>query len=294
MSEEISTQESQIAQQAEAHCQNTVEFETVTVDERGQVVNRYSKQAKFFKEDLGNGVTLEMVSIPAGSFKIGSPPGEKGRSEKEAPQHTVNVPAFFMGKFEVTQEQYQQVMGENPSSFSFKGAKRPVEKVSWNDAVEFCEKLSQKTGRTYRLPSEAEWEYAARAGTTTPFHFGEAITTELANYDGNDTYASAPKGKCRKQTTEVGIFPPNAFGLYDMHGNVWEWCADTWHNNYKGAPSDGSAWIDNDDEYQVLRGGSWAYIPNICRSAFRYDAYDRDNINLNIGFRVVCAFGRTS
>jgi formylglycine-generating enzyme required for sulfatase activity len=293
MSEEISTQESQIAQQAEAHRQNTFEFETITIDERGQVVNRYSKQAKFFKEDLGNGVTLEMVSIPAGFFKIGSPAGEKGRSKYEVPQHTVNVPAFFMGKFEVTQEQYQQVMGENPSYFQ--GAKRPVEQVSWDDAVEFCEKLSQKTGRTYRLPSEAEWEYAARAGTTTPFHFGEAITTELANYNGNYTYASAPKGKCRKQTTEVGIFPPNAFGLYDMHGNVWEWCADTWHNNYKGAPSDGSAWIDNDDEYQVLRGGSWYDIPESCRSAFRYDAYDRGgNVSYDIGFRVVCAFGRTS
>ncbi len=315
MSEEISTQESQIAQQAEAHRQNTFEFETITIDERGQVVNRYSKQAKFFKEDLGNGVTLEMVSIPAGSFKIGSPPGEKGRSEKEAPQHTVNVPAFFMGKFEVTQEQYQQVMGENPSSFSFKGAKRPVEKVSWNDAVEFCEKLSQKTGRTYRLPSEPEWEYACRAGTTTPFHFGETITTELANYNGNYTYPSAPKRKpkrkyreqttevgifppneYREQTTEVGIFPPNAFGLYDMHGNVWEWCADSWHDSYERAPVDASAWLGNDNPYRVLRGGSLYNDPEDCRSACRcLIAWEvRDLIADNIGFRVVCAFGRTS
>ncbi|BAZ25520.1 hypothetical protein NIES4073_64250 [Kalymmatonema gypsitolerans NIES-4073] len=288
------TQESQIAQQAEAHRQNTFEFETVTVDERGEVVNRYSKQAKFFKEDLGNGVTLEMVSIPAGSFKMGSPPGEKGRNENEGPQHTVNVPTFFLGKFEVTQEQYQQVMDKNPSTF--KGAKRPVEQVSWNDTVEFCKKLSQKTGRIYRLPSEAEWEYACRAGTTTPFHFGGTVTTELANYKGNDTYASAPKGKYQAQTTEVGSFPPNAFGLYDMHGNVWEWCADTWHDSYKGAPVDGKAWIDNDNSFRVLRGGSWYVNPLLCRSAYRNSNFRAERVYFNyyFGFRVVCAFGRTS
>lgn len=196
-----------------------VEFETVTVDNQGQVIKRDSnKQAKFFKEDLGNGITLEMVEIPAGSFKMGSPPEEKDRSKDEEPQRTVNVPTFFMGMFEVTQEQYQQLMDKNPSRFQ--GAKRPVERVSWNEAVEFCKKLSQKTKRNYRLPSEAEWEYACRAGTSTPFHFGETITTDLANYNGNYTYASAPKGKYREQTTEVGSFPPNAFGLYDMHGNA--------------------------------------------------------------------------
>ncbi len=156
-----------------------------------------------------------MVSIPGGSFKMGSP-------ANETPQHDVTVPAFFMGKFEVTQEQYQQVMGKNPSHCE--GYKRPIEMVSCNDAVEFCKKLSQKTGRTYRLPSEAEWEYACRAGTTTPFHFGETITDELANYHASKTHASEPKGEYRKQTTPVGEFPPNAFGLYDMHGNVWEWC----------------------------------------------------------------------
>jgi formylglycine-generating enzyme required for sulfatase activity len=134
-----------------------------------------------------------------------------------------------MGKYEVTQAQYQAIMGNNPSNF--KGEKRPVEQVSWNDAVKFCEELSKKTGRAYRLPSEAEWEYAARAGTDTPFHFGETITTDLANYNGNFTYASAPKGEYRKETTDVGIFPPNSFGLYDMCGNVWEWCLDKYHNN---------------------------------------------------------------
>ncbi|MFN6500718.1 MAG: caspase, EACC1-associated type [Nostoc sp. DedQUE01] len=271
----------------------TFKFETVTVDEKGQVIKRDpNKQAKFFKEDLGNGITLEMTEILAGSFKMGSPLDEIGQSTTEQPQHAVNVPAFFIGKFQVTQEQYQQIMGTNPSYF--KGVKRPVEKVSWNDAVEFCKKLSQKTGREYRLPSEAEWEYACRAGTTTPFHFGETITTELANYDGNSTYAYAPKGKYRQQTTEVGNFSPNSFGLYDMHGNVWEWCQDSWHDSYKGAPTDGSAWIDNNSQYQVLRGGSWIYNPDFCRSASRYfyNRAERDVINVVIGFRVACAFGR--
>ncbi|WP_375506991.1 SUMF1/EgtB/PvdO family nonheme iron enzyme [uncultured Nostoc sp.] len=270
-----------------------VKFETVTVDEKGQVIKRDpNKQAKLFKEDLGNGITLDMVEILAGSFKMGSPPAENGRTKAEEPQHTVNVPAFVIGKFQVTQEQYNQIMGSNPSKFPT--AKRPVERVSWNDAVNFCEKLSEKTKRKYRLPSEAEWEYACRAGTTTSFHFGETITTELANYNGNYTYASEPKGKFRRGTTEVKSFPPNAFGLYDMHGNVWEWCQDTWHDSYKGAPSDGSAWIDNASQYQVLRGGSWISDPKNCRSAsrnFNYGA-ERDYVN-NVGFRVVCAVGRT-
>ncbi|WP_435024583.1 caspase, EACC1-associated type [Nostoc sp. CALU 1950] len=273
----------------------TIKFETLTVDKNGQVIKREpNKQAKFFKEDLGNGITLDMVEIPAGSFKMGSPPSENGRGKSEDPQHAVNVPAFFIGKFEVTQEQYQQIMGSNPSNF--KGAKRPVEKVSWNDAIDFCKKLSQKTGRKYRLPSEAEWEYACRAGTTTPFHFGETITTELANYDGDYTYASAPKGKNRQQTTEVGSFPPNAFGLYDMHGNVWEWCQDNWHDSYKGAPRDGSAWVNNDNQFQVLRGGSWIDYLNFCRSASRNYNYraERVGINLYVGFRVVCVVGRSA
>ena len=263
------------------------QFEVVTVDSRGKITNRRPGQAKSFAEDLGNGVTLEMVEIPAGSFKMGSPSGEKGRDADEGPQHTVNVPAFLMGRFDVTQEQYQQVMGSNPSNF--KGTKRPVEKVSWNNAVEFCKKLGQKTGREYRLPSEAEWEYACRAGTTTPFYFGDTITIDLANYNGNYTYASAPKGKDRLQTTDVGSFPPNAFGLYDMHGNVWEWCQDTYHNDYNRAPTNGSAWIDNDNnnDYRLLRGGSWDHYPEYCRSAFRY--WDSPDFGIiSIGFRVVC------
>jgi formylglycine-generating enzyme required for sulfatase activity len=264
----------------------TFTFTTKTVNKTGKIVNLENHQAKYFKEDLGNGITLDMVQIPGGSFMMGSPESEKGRYESESPQHQVNVPGFSMGKFVVNQEQYQEIMGNNPSSFS--GAKRPVENVSWNNAVEFCQKLSQKTGREYRLPSEAEWEYACRAGTTTPFHFGETITTELANYNGTDTYASEPKSKYFPQITDVGSFPPNAFGLYDMHGNVWEWCQDDWHENYIDAPKDGSVWTSQSGNLKRLRGGSWGYNPAYCRSASRFDS-NLDNHYLHIGFRVVCS-----
>ncbi|PMB39180.1 protein kinase [Fischerella thermalis CCMEE 5330] len=259
-------------------------FQTVTVDARGNITKRDNHQAKYFVEDLGNGVTLEMVQIPGGKFLMGSPPGEAGRENDEGPQREVTVPGFFMGKYEVTQAQYQAIMGNNPSNF--KGEKRPVEQVSWNDAVKFCEELSKKTGRTYRLPSEAEWEYAARAGTTTPFYFGETITTDLANYDGNFTYASAPKGEYREETTDVGIFPPNSFGLYDMCGNVWEWCLDKYHNNYNEAPTNGSAWLEYGEDTRLLRGGSWYGDSRYCRSASRI-RINPDDRGLDIGFRLV-------
>jgi formylglycine-generating enzyme required for sulfatase activity len=269
----------------------TFNFETVTVDAKGTITNRRNGEAKYFVEDLGNGVTLEMVQIPGGTFKMGSPQGEVGRNANENPQHQVTVPRFFMGRYEVTQAQYQAIMGTNPAYF--KGEKLPVETVSWNDAVEFCQKLSQKTGRTYRLPSEAEWEYACRAGTTTPFSFGETITPDLVNYDGTSTYASAPKGQNRQKTTPVGSFPPNPFGLYDMHGNVWELCQDHYHDNYNGAPTDGRAWVSDNTNFRLLRGGCWGDYPKICRSASRYN-YGREErayVPQVIGFRVVCAVG---
>ena len=284
----------------------TSEFKTVTVDARETITNRPNGEAKNFEENLGNGVTLEMVQIPGGSFTMGSPADEAQRDNNEGPQHRVTIPEFFMGRYALTQAQYKQVMGENPSGF--KGENRPVERVSWNNAVEFCKKLSQITGRTYRLPSEAEWEYACRAETTTPFHFGETITTDLVNYKGNYSYGSAPKGVFRKQTTDVGNFVPNLFGLYQMHGNIWEWCLDTWHKNYQGAPSDGSAcigskienrylnWKDlerlynqlnkNDNKYRMLRGGSWGSYPSNCRSAKRAKNCPECKRDL-YGFRVV-------
>ena len=270
------------------------EFEIVRVNAQGSITNRAKRQAQSFMEDLGNVVNIEMVAIPGGDFMMGSPPGEKNRYLSESPQRPVAVPGFFMGKYEVTQAQYQAIMGTNPSSF--KGDNLPVETVSWNEAVEFCKKLSQKTGREYRLPSEAEWEYACRAGTTTPFYFGDTITGDLANYNATSIYASEPPRQYRQQTTSVGSFRPNAFGLYDMHGNVWEWCQDTWHDNYNGAPTDGSAWVsNNDNRYQstaVLRGGSWINYPVNCRSACRDLTFSRGLHNDVIGFRIVCAAGR--
>jgi formylglycine-generating enzyme required for sulfatase activity len=190
-----------------------------------------------------------------------------------------------MSRYPVTQAQWQAVMGDNPSKFQ--GANRPVEQVSWHDAVKFCNTLTQKTGREYRLPSEAQWEYACRAGTTTPFSFGETLTPELANYNGGSTYASGPKGTYREQTSDVGSFPPNAFGFSDMHGNVWEWCADVWHGNYEAAPTDGSVWESGGDAAsRVLRGGSWHCSPENCRCAVRrkYSPVGRFYYR---GFRVV-------
>ncbi len=265
------------------------------------VLHRERKQAKYFTEDLGNGITLEMVEIPGGTFIMGSPEEEKGRHNNEKPQHEVTVPSFYMGKFAVTQVQWQQVAALpqverklKPEPSKFKGNDLPVEQVSWYDVVEFCARLSQATGKKYRLTSEAEWEYACRAGTTTPFYFGKTITTDLANYNGNYTYANEPKGKYRQETTRVGSFPPNTFGLYDMHGNVWEWCADTWHDNYQGAPIDGSAWIiGGTDKLSPTRGGSWGDNPIVCRSACRIIIRRRDGIYDNVGFRVVSESGRT-
>jgi formylglycine-generating enzyme required for sulfatase activity len=247
----------------------TFKFEVVTTDAKGNITNRRNATAKYFIEDLGNGVFLEMVEIPGGKFLMGSPENEAKRSDNESPQHQVTVPSFCIGKYQVTQEQYQAIMGTNPAYF--KGNKRPVERVSWNNAVTFCQKLSQRTRKNYRLPSEAEWEYACRAGTTIPFYFGESITPELVNYNGNHVYASAPKGQYREQTTDVGNFPPNAFGLYDMHGNVWEWCQDDWHDHYTNAPEDGIAWINQSGDIKVMRGGSWFNSTGDCRSANRGD-----------------------
>ncbi len=285
-------------------------------------IRKFHRQARNFIEDVGNGVQLEMVQIPQGSFLMGSPEDELERSSSEGPQHEVTVPAFLMGKYAVTQAQWKTVANLpqlerelNPDPSSFKGANRPVECVSWYDAVEFCARLSKHTRKPYRLPSEAEWEYACRAGTTTPFHFGETITTDLANYDGTDdkenkwsgSYGAGPKGVYRQETTPVGSFGvANAFGLYDMHGNVWEWCADPWHSGYEGAPTDGTVWDEtcNDNRYQnnvdllinakednrprLLRGGSWDDFPRYCRSAIRDGNYAPDYDYVNIGFRVVC------
>ena len=302
------------------------ELEVVMVNVQGQETQRQIYQAKYFSEDLAKDLALDMMLIPTGSFVMGSPKTEKDSTDDERPKHQVNVSAFLIGKYQVTQAQWRVVAAMSkvkrdldPAPSHFKGDNLPVEQVSWLEAVEFCQRLSRHTGREYRLPSEAEWEYACRAGTDTPFHFGETIAPELVNYDGDNPYSNAPKGEFRQKTTPVVTFRPNAYGLCDMHGNVWEWCADDWHGNYRGAPTDGSAWlggsVDDDDlssrsnlvektqnmlktiisfvtrrktnsSTKLLRGGSWFGSAQHCRSAIRNhgDAHER---YYHLGFRVV-------
>jgi formylglycine-generating enzyme required for sulfatase activity len=262
-------------------------IEVVTVNSYGEIIQRQQRIAKYLIEDLSDGITLEMAKIPGGTFMMGSPEGEGKDNEK--PQHEVNIQPFFMGKFPITQAQWKAVVSfpkakidlkPDPYPSGFKGANYPVENIYWSMGVEFCDRLSKRTKRKYRLPSETEWEYGCRAGTTTPFHFGETITKDLANYDGN---AYGDGG-----ITEVGSFGvANNFGLYDMHGNTYEWCQDMYYCNYKDAPINGSAWInENDKQARVLRGGSWGDDAELCRSASR-DGNTTDLWYYSNGFRVV-------
>ena len=263
------------------------------------VIQRQQGSNNQFIEVLGENLILEMVAIPEGTFLMGSPQQELESSDNERPQHEVVVSSFFMGKYPIIQSLWRfvaslpQVNRElNPNPSHFRGYNRPVECVSWYDAVEFCQRLSQYTHRTYRLPTEAEWEYACRAGTTTPFHFGETITAELANYNATATYGDGVKGEYRDETTPVDHFgTANAFGLCDMHGNVWEWCLDQpLCIDYEGAPNDGRAWLcDYESAWRVLRGGSWLNYPKYCRSASR-DNGNPSIVSSAVGFRVVCEF----
>lgn len=259
-------------------------YETVTVDRRGAIVERSSHRVRQLIFGLGDEITLTIVAVPGGMFLMGSPKGLG--FEDETPQHMVNIVPFLMGQCPITQAQWEVIMGWRPPC-RFKGAQKPVENVSWHDAQSFCDRLSARVGRQISLPSESQWEYACRAQTTNPFSFGETITTELANYNGIFTFGDAPAGAYRHMTTEVGQFPANAFGLYDMHGNVWEWCADSWHADYAGAPADGSVWeSEAPGIYRVVRGGSWHEPPNLCRSAVRLRLRSNEG-DETVGFRVV-------
>lgn len=273
------------------------DFDVINVNKFGQEISRRHQEAQYFPETLGNGVFLEMVLIPGGTFRMGSPKNEPKRDNNESPQHQVRVSTFFIGKYPVTQTQWKAVAALpqvniflNPNPSFCEDENKPVACISWHEAVEFCARLSQKTGRHYRLPSEAEWEYACRARTKTPFHFGETITSELANYYAAYTYAFEVQGTYCQQTTPVGSFHPNGFGLYDMHGNVWEWCANFWHENYGGFTSDRNVWQNKSDNYyMVLRGGSWSNYPDSCRSASRNKLVAGFG-NDFVGFRVACTY----
>jgi formylglycine-generating enzyme required for sulfatase activity len=293
-------------------------FETVFVDEKGKIDRHEQHQTECLSIELGNGVNLELVYIPGRSFVMGAPAEETGSSSGERPQHLVNLKPFYMSKYPITQKQFEAVLHKNPAKF--KGENRPVEQVEWHDAKSFCRELSKKTGLAFELPSEAKWEYACRAGTTTPFYFGATISAQLANYNDETTYGEWISGKYRSETirelpnynpeiaryegisgkycqgtSDVGMFPPNAFGLYDLHGNVWEWCEDVRYGGYEGAPTDGTAWDrsnfspysgDRDGEICMIRGGGWQSKPDRCRSAAS-DEYRYCERRSDIGFRVV-------
>jgi formylglycine-generating enzyme required for sulfatase activity len=248
-------------------------------------------------DGLGEAIPLDMLLIPAGSFMMGSPENEPQRESREGPQHQVSVPSFFMGRYPVTQAQWRVVAGLGqvnrelkPDPSNFKGDNRPVEQVSWYEAVEFCDRFSRHTGRPYRLPSEAEWEYACRAGTKTPFTFGKTLSPEVANYRATSTNNNGLTGKMREETTPVNYFDAaNAFGLVDMHGNAYEWCQDPYRSNYANAPEDDSAGLsENEGAIRVLRGGSRNSLPGNCRSAYRFFTFS-NNRNDGIGFRIVCS-----
>ena len=275
-------------------------FEVITVNNQGEIIDKKIRKNKYFIVDLGQKTNLEMVVIPGGTFFMGSPQIEGRDRKEERPQHQVKLSSFCMSKYPITQGQWKIIMGHNPSTFQ--GKNKPVDTVSFDDSLDFCKKLSEEVGLDFILPSEAQWEYACRSITNPskyrqldgvdlypPFYFGNTITHQLANYNSTRTYQQEILGIYRETTTEVGSFPPNNFGLYDLHGNVWEWCADDWHETYQNAPKDGRIWMDGCDQYSPTRGGSWAAFPVYCRSATRTKV-KRNSRSFYNGFRIVYNF----
>jgi formylglycine-generating enzyme required for sulfatase activity len=252
------------------------EFESITFD--GENIHKISHQGRCFTENLCEDITLKMVCIPSGSFLMGDLPEKEYASS--VPQHLVSVPAFSIGRLAITQGQWIAIMEHNPSANEGSDL-LPVDSVSWDDATEFCRRLSLLTGRNYRLPSEAEWEYACRAGTTTAYSWGDEIDRQVANYFDFDSQAEWG-------TKPVGSYYPNAFGLYDMHGNVFEFCQDRWQDGYDDAPTNGSAWTgsnSDDNKLVVIRGGSFDYYADNCLSADRRET-SQDYRYQGTGFRV--------
>jgi formylglycine-generating enzyme required for sulfatase activity len=269
-----------------------------------RVIAPAKEKAASSPRKLKNILGMELVYIPPGKFRMGSPTSEAKRDNDED-QHEVEISAgFHMSVHEVTQAQFQQVMGYNPSAFSEKGMEKakvagmntvdfPVEYLTWKEAVEFCDKLSrlpdEKTAaRVYRLPTEAEWEYACRAGTTTPFHFGPSASATQANFWGHTPYGGAPEAPSLARTTRVGSFKPNGFGLYDMHGNVSEWCADYYEKDYYGKSALRDPKGPLEGRWRVFRGGSCYNYGEHIRAAIRGHLYQRkEEKDRTIGFRVV-------
>jgi formylglycine-generating enzyme required for sulfatase activity len=255
---------------------------------------------------ITNGIGMKLVPIPAGKFVMGSPAGEAQRDEEEIPHEVTIGKPFFLGAHEVTQREYIAVMGSGSGSrpiFTEQrggGPDHPMDNVKWSDASAFCAALSgraeeRNAGRRYRLPTEAEWEYACRAGTTTPFHVGDSLSAKQANFNGQYPYGEVEKGPYLRRTARVGSYPPNAWGLHDMHGNVAEWCSDYFDKDYykkspkedpKG-PASGVVSTEYTDFFRVIRGGSWLDEARGCRSAYRFRAMPLEPNRL-IGFRVVC------
>ncbi|WP_422661891.1 formylglycine-generating enzyme family protein [Pannus brasiliensis] len=272
--------------------------EVVTIDGTGAEIRREKVTNEGYRQFLSKKISLDMMAIPGGQCLVGSPREEEGWHSSQSPQHSVTIEPFFLGRYPVTQVQWREVAKLEPVSIEltpylahFEGKELPVEQINWFEAVEFCDRLSRLTGQKYRLPTEAEWEYACRAGTSTPFHFGETLTTDLANYSGVDweyggkicsrgSYGRGKPGIDRRETTPAGMFEvANAFGLYDMHGNVREWCLDSWRANYDEGTIE-------DSDRRVLRGGSWNTGPRSCRSAYRAKFAASASL-YDIGFRVV-------
>jgi formylglycine-generating enzyme required for sulfatase activity len=259
-------------------------FETVTVNDRGDIIDRSKKQAFYYTEDLGGGVELEMVYVPAGSLNVGSLHGYGAET-------IIDIPSFHIGKYLVTQAQYQAIVGNNPAYFNVsKGYpysnRMPVEQIFWQDTQEFCSLLNTRTGRKYKLPDEFQWEYACRAGTKSTFYFGDVTTESLLNCL---TYGD----KGLKRTTTVGVFPPNSFGLYDLHGNVWEWCEDRQPEKPKSDFGNPRGVVrDVDQKNNLIKGGAWNIYAPECASAFRGAATivegQTNGLCNCLGFRVIC------
>ncbi|MEY3256756.1 MAG: hypothetical protein RLZZ29_1891, partial [Cyanobacteriota bacterium] len=291
-------------------------LEIVTLDKFGAITLKERRPKIYSTLNIGNGIILDMAEVPAGSFKMGMSLDERKtalenarkyglkieeekRLDSATPIHNVIISAFEIGKNPVTNTQWQSVMGTNPSQqydSKFQGKYQPVVGISWHDANEFCKRISAKTGRKIRLPTEAEWEYACRAGTTTPFHFGETITPDFVNYNGNFPYGEVLRGEDRQKTVEVDSFSPNPWGIYQMHGNVWEWCLDEWNDSYSSKPNrlknnGNESWDDlvtgkENNRSHILRGGSWLVSARDCRSASRNKGFANKNYG-DVGFRIV-------